>query len=149
MSKMKQTLKYLKSKYTLSETVFYQLDKIRPEKPIHTRFFTISTNGLMIIKEGYSYDGPSGPTIDTSSTMFASLIHDVLYECFRKELLREYWREEADRELAEIGKACGASAARMELWEWAVSNFAEMSSKPEARKVIYEVPAITCLGGKV
>lgn len=138
-------LRYIKSKYTLTDPVVYQLAEIRPERRVHTRFFTISKSGLLFVMPGYSWDGPSGPTVDTLDTMFASLVHDVLYEAFRKHLLAHHWREAADRELSAIGKACGASENRMKLWEWAVGMFAAGSARPTSKRVIYEAPAVTSL----
>ncbi len=123
----------------------YQLREIRPEKPIGSRFYSLTRDGLLIIKRGYAYDGPSGPTLDTPEVMFCSLVHDVLYEMFRKDQLDISWRDEADEELAEIGKACGANSFRMEVWQLAVNKFAEGSALPENKKIIYEVPSITSL----
>lgn len=142
---MKQTLYYIKSKYTISKSVHYQLRKIQPIAPIRTRFYSLTMNGLLVVKAGYAYDGPSGPTIDTPSTMFCALVHDVMYEMFRKEQLSLDWRGEADEELSEIGKACGANPYRMEIWEWGVDKFAEKHALPENKKIMYEVPAITIL----
>ena len=42
-------------------------------------FCSLTTEGLLIIRPGYAWDGPSGPTFDTPSFMRGSLIHDVLY----------------------------------------------------------------------
>lgn len=136
-------LEYIDSKYTTSKGIHYQLRKIRPVAPIKDRFYSIGMDGLVIIQPGYAWDGPSGPTLDTKDVMFCSLIHDVLYEAMRKEQLSLDWRDEADEELAEIGKACGASSLRMEAWEWAVGNFAEDSALPENRKKVHKVPAVT------
>ena len=37
----------------------------------------------LVIRRGYKWDGPSGPTIDTDSFMRGSLVHDVLYQAIR------------------------------------------------------------------
>lgn len=135
-------LRYIKTKYVTSEAVHYQLKHIRPERGISSRFYSLSLEGLLIIQEGYGWDGPSGPTFDTPTVMFNSLIHDVLYEMFRKDQLDISWRSEADRELKAIGIACGANPNRMKVWQTMVEIFAEGSTLPKNEKIIYEVPAV-------
>ena len=41
------------------------------------------TGGEMIVRDGYAWDGASGPTIDTVATLEASLVHDVGYQAIR------------------------------------------------------------------
>lgn len=134
-------LKYIKCKYALADSVHYRLQIIRPYRPVVSQFYSISQSGLLIIKKGYAWDGPSGPTIDTLDVMFASLIHDVLYEALRKKQLARKWRKAADDELAEVGKACGANPIRMELWESMVNIFAGPMADEANRKRVYEAPA--------
>lgn len=55
-------------------------------------------NGFkIVIRKGYRWDGCSGPTIDTKSTMRAGLVHDCLYQAMREGGLREPAVEDADR----------------------------------------------------
>ncbi len=44
----------------------------------------LSPSGVLTIKKGYAWDGPSGPTIDTASVMRGSLVHDCLYQLLRE-----------------------------------------------------------------
>ena len=46
-------------------------------------FCELRHDGLLTIKAGYAWDGPSGPTFDTKSFMRGSLVHDVLYQILR------------------------------------------------------------------
>ena len=72
-----------------------------PEK-IQTDWVTIETNGDMTIERGYAWNGASGPTIDTPSTMAASLIHDALYQLISLGHLSLECREDADFTLRRI-----------------------------------------------
>lgn len=63
---------------------------------------TLEADGLLTIKKGYAWDGPSGPTIDTPNFMRGSLVHDVLYQLMREELIAQEHREYADKLLREI-----------------------------------------------
>ena len=53
---------------------------------IKTKYFHLQKNGIVIIYVGYAWDGCSGVP-DLLSTMLASLIHDIGYQCLREELL--------------------------------------------------------------
>ena len=46
-------------------------------------YATISA-GHIIVRKGYCWDGPSGPTLDTEDAMRASMFHDVLYQSIIK-----------------------------------------------------------------
>ena len=99
----------------------YQLDSpyvvvvgLRPDGPtIETRYLKLRPDGTLTIKEGYAWDGPSGPAIDTKNFLRGSLVHDALYQLMRKRLLdREIWRDDADRELQRICLEDGMSKLR-------------------------------------
>lgn len=98
----------------------YQLRKeytstipIKPDKDINTAFISLSSAGVLVIKNGYAWDGPSGPTIDTKNFMRGSLVHDALYQLMReKHLDFKVHREPADRLLQAICKEDGMSDLR-------------------------------------
>ena len=76
---------------------------------VSTPFIKIS-NGIMTIKAGYSYDGPSGPTIDTKNFMRGSLIHDALYQLIANKKFSD--RKLADKWLRDICKEDGMCSFR-------------------------------------
>lgn len=43
--------------------------------------------GILLVDRGYTWDGPSGPTIDSHKNLRASLAHDALYQLLRGGLL--------------------------------------------------------------
>ena len=53
-------------------------------------------HGLLTISEGYAWDGPSGPAIDTRTWMRASLVHDALYQLMREDHLPRELRKLVD-----------------------------------------------------
>lgn len=63
--------------------------------PVETEWLRLSEAGWLLIRQGYAWDGPSGPTLDTASAMRGSLIHDALYQLIR---------------LGNLGVACRAAA---------------------------------------
>ncbi len=90
-------------KYQLMKTYQCLIPFIGSEFNINTPFVHINEVGLqkgsqdlITIKEGYCWDGPSGPTIDTLNFMRGSLVHDALYQLMRMGELPSSCREKAD-----------------------------------------------------
>lgn len=75
-------------KYELVENFDYQTN-IKINEPYISEFIWFTKNGLLLIRKGYRWDGPSGPTIDTKSVMTPSLIHDALYQLIRLGVLNK------------------------------------------------------------
>lgn len=80
-------------------------------------------NGRMYIRKGYSWDGPSGPTIDTNNFMRGSLYHDALYQLMREGLLHEQYREFADDVLYRMIRENGMFWLRAKWVYWGVRIF--------------------------
>ena len=96
----------LKSDYDVSISIY-------PGADIQTEYISLNKKGLLTIKSGYAWDGPSGPTIDTKNFMRGSLVHDALYQLMREEHLNSKdHRDQADRLLQEHCKKDGMSSLR-------------------------------------
>lgn len=67
------------------------------------RYFRVTRFGLEVFR-GYSWDGLSGPTIDTKESFIAGLVHDVLYQAIREELLPLSFKPFADELFYELLK---------------------------------------------
>jgi hypothetical protein len=97
-------------KYQLHED--YSLDIGRKDMPFYGGLFMLTTNGILQILEGYAWDGPSGPTIDTKNFMRGSLVHDVLYQAIRMGVLPKEYKDSADLLLRDICIEDGMSKIR-------------------------------------
>lgn len=85
----------------------------RPTKPIENDFVELLPTGILRVKEGFAWDGPSGPAIDTANFMRGSVIHDACYQLMREGCLNhETCREPTDRLLQQICLADGMSKLR-------------------------------------
>ncbi len=90
-------MKYSKCKFKyLVEENFFVQTPITPEEKINTWYVTLWPTGMMLVKKGFAWDGASGPTIDTKSTIQPSCEHDVFYKLMRKGLLNISWRPTID-----------------------------------------------------
>ena len=131
-------MKYHKAnwKYKLEETEDYQFPEPLEDEFTHHLlaldpknelcgggFGIVHGSGLfcvcktrVVVRNGYAWDGPSGPTIDTENSMRASLVHDVLYQGMREGMLPAGFRERADSEFSRILKEDGMWWPRRWLW---------------------------------
>lgn len=102
--------KLLKYKYQLVKD--YKVVIPIKGKTILEDYIELYPNGILLIKKGYAWDGPSGPTIDTLSFMRGSLVHDVLYQLIRMRLLDLSYRKRADQIIRQICLEDGMSRIR-------------------------------------
>lgn len=106
------------------------------------KWISLNKDGLVRIEAGYAWDGASGPTIDTKSSMRGSLIHDALYQLMRRGLLEHngLTRKVADKKLEECCLADGMWKWRALGWFRAVRKFAGMAAHPKNKRKEYIAP---------
>ena len=107
-----------------------------------TPYLKLSPSGLLHIKKGYAWNGASGPTFDTLSSMRGSLVHDALYQLIRLNRITPEYRKHADRLLEKICIDDGMWKFRAHCWEKAVRWFAGRWARPgsESDERIYCAP---------
>ena len=120
-------------KYQLAEAYYHDLPGYFYGISEQTDYIILVNNRLMV-KEGYAWDGPSGPTFDTKTFMRASLVHDALYQLMREGWLSRSYRGHADRLLRDICLEDGMSRVRAGYVYRAVRWFAGGSVKPRIEK---------------
>ncbi|MBN1555609.1 MAG: DUF1353 domain-containing protein [Phycisphaerae bacterium] len=119
-----------KYKYNLRSDTKYSTN-LDVENPADLGFLAITSAGELTIRKGYSWDGPSGPTLDTKNFMRGSLVHDALYQLMREEILPQSARKRADEILRDICRECGMSKFRAWYVYQAVRLFAAYYAKPD------------------
>lgn len=106
-----------------------------------TEYIQFDTAGNLTIAQGYAWDGPSGPTIDTLNSMRASLIHDALYQLMRGGLLNpDYYRVQADKLFYHYCVEDGMSILRADVWYEALRIGAGPAADPKNDKPIIYAP---------
>jgi hypothetical protein len=126
----------------------YQLKKtytlvigIRPSSPIDTKYIDLDVNGNLTIHEGYAWDGPSGPAIDSLTFMRGSLVHDALYQLMREKFLDPtVHREAANRILQQICKEDGMWSLRAWWVYQGVRLFADLAADPASTRPVTRAP---------
>ena len=109
------------------------------EYNINTSFIRLAPNGELIVKKWYAWDGASGPTIDTLSVMRGSLVHDVIYQLIRMELLPYKYKKFSDKLLRKYLIKDGTPRFRAWYFYLGVKLFGGSSARPgtqEEREVI-------------
>jgi len=126
-------------KYQLTKDYTVKV-RIAPPETIDTRFIRFHRNGILVIRNGYAWDGPSGPTIDTKTFMRGSLVHDALYQLLRMKLLSQDNRQVVDNELHRICLEDGMSRLRAWYVHRGVRLGAGFAASPENRRKVTVVP---------
>ncbi len=97
---------------------------------VNAPFFHLRKNGLLTIRAGYAWDGPSGPTIDTKSFMRGSLVHDVFYQMMREKLIPLTCKPAADQLLYDICRQDGMNWFRAKYVLRGVQRYGDSSCAP-------------------
>ena len=107
-------MKYWKGlKYQLAETYIVQTPIIGER--IEDDFFTLQEDGTLIINKGFAWDGASGPTFDSRSSMRPSLVHDVFCIAMRDgRLSYEQWQDK-------VNELFKAQCIEDGMWHWRAS----------------------------
>lgn len=131
-------MKYRKGyKYQVAEIEHFQTDIFGYE--IESQFISLKLIGILTIKSGYAWDGPSGPTLDTDDFMRGSLGHDALYQLIRERHLPQDIREKADDLMKVWCLEDGMIQFRADYCHAAVREFAEAAADPKNIKEVFEV----------
>lgn len=88
-----------------------------------TEYVSLWDDGRLILRKGYAWDGPSGPTIDTADSLRASAGHDALYQLISLNAVPADFRILADRDLRRWCVDDGMSTTRADAWFFAVRAF--------------------------
>ena len=111
-------------KYKL-ERPYAVVTPIKPPKQlvIGGEWVVLEPEGRLLIRANYTWDGPSGPTIDTPDFMRGSLVHDALYQLMREDLLDRQHRDAADRFLEQVCVEDGMRPLKAARIYFIVKNF--------------------------
>ena len=127
-------------KYQLAEGYEIQIS-IKPKHDINTDFIDLDTQGNLVVKKGYAWDGPSGPVKDTEENMRASLVHDALYQLMRNDHLKSRThRKAADQEFKQICLEDGVSKFWASVYYKALRKFGKPAASPQNKKKIARAP---------
>lgn len=126
-------------KYQLVEMYSIQTN-ICLGKAISAEYISLHETGLLIIYDGYCWDGTSGPVIDTKENMRGSLVHDALYQLMRLGLLPQRYRKPADQLFMNICVEDGVLWLRAWFWKRALRRVGFIAASPSNKKAIQYAP---------
>jgi len=133
-------LRYSKGyKYRLERDELFILGStFRFSKPIVTDYIELR-DCTLLVREGYSWDGASGPTRDTKNAMRGPLCHDTLYQLMREGHVDYHLWKQADEELYKCLKKDGMSSFRVWYWKKGLRSAKGKHARPKNKK-IYTAP---------
>lgn len=130
------TLKYCAGyKYQVYEVYQIQLEIYGFN--VKHKFFELTEDGLLTIFVGYAWDGASGLTWDTPSSIIGSLVHDVLFQAMRLGLLQhDPCFTLANRELRRLCVNDGMYRWRAQMWYDFVTTLGSAYAAVQPDKVL-------------
>lgn len=118
-TKNKEQIQYSSGyKYALEET--YSLLTPITGHTVGCDQYLLRPDGSLTIAKGFPWDGPSGITYDTSSSLRASLIHDVFCLMMRNKSLPHSYRHQVNEFFKQLCIEDGMWGWRAHLWFLAV-----------------------------
>ena len=139
---MKKHIHYKKGyKYQIVED-YNDNVHVYPNEIVTSDYIILKPNGDILIKKGYCFDGPSGPTVDSKNFMRGSLVHDALYQLIREKKINKKWRKQADKEIKADCKDDGMSWFRRMYVFKALRKFGSFAANPKNARKIYTAPKV-------
>lgn len=130
-------IRYTKGyKYMLEEDAWFYtgiFQEFVTKRVIHHK------DGWMCIKEGFCWDGCSGPTYDDKTNMRAGLMHDGIYYLLRHGFPMKY-RCIGDEKLKVLMIEDGSFRWRACYYKYAVQYFGKGSAKPKNQRKLLIAP---------
>lgn len=83
----------------------------------------------LVVYPGYSWNGASGPAVDTRSSMAPSLMHDCAYQSIRMGRLDQDYRKAADSDFRELLRFEGMGRVWSRVRYWALRAFGRCAAK--------------------
>lgn len=123
---------------TEEDAVFFT--GLQTDEQIEHDYISLSTSGVLLIKEGYAWDGPSGPTLDTKNSMRGSLAHDALSQLMRQGLLDTRLRKDIDEYFHKCLIQDKMTPERASVWYWMLRLFGSESVKPKNARTRIRAP---------
>ena len=134
-------IKYKKGyKYHLAEDYIIAVPLPYSDHDVNETYLELTGTGVLTIRRGYAWDGPSGPTIDTRNAMRGSLVHDALYQLIRLGYLPYRYRSKADNIFFDILREDGMSKPRAALWRLMLKWFGGPNARPSGEKTVMMAP---------
>ena len=127
-------------KYQLASDYCIKIN-IKPKKDVDEKFIKLDKDGNLTIVEGYAWDGPSGPVVDTQENMRASLVHDALYQLMRhKYLTTKAHKDKADKLFKKICIEDGVPAVTAHIYYLGLKLGGKPSTDPKNDKEVQRAP---------
>jgi len=139
------TKKYIeyRSGYKYQLAVEYRLQTgIIPKNAIEEpQYVKLLADGTLVVTEGYAWDGPSGPVIDTRQNLRASLVHDAFYQLMRlRKLTIRGYKDRADRLFKSICIEDGVPKTTAHIYYLGLKLGGKPATDPKSERIVKRAP---------
>lgn len=119
-----ENLKYIGGfKFQIIEDFIISIEGLNLDRDIKHEFMEFYTDGTLILKRGFAWDGPSGMTIQTKNSMIPSAVHDALYRLIRYGYLPLTFKPISDKIFYKLLLRYGMHPWRAYVWFLSVRLF--------------------------
>lgn len=130
-------------KYQLAVTYVHKT-RIKPDDalPIRTEYVDLELDGTLTIRKGFAWDGASGPTYDSPSSIRASGMHDAFYFLMREDYLSKKNKKAVDFLFMVTCIDAGMWKPRAKVWHFGVlvGGSWHLDKDPYPKPEILEAP---------
>ena len=137
---MKPVVKYQDGYKNFLYETYKDKVAIYPGKRIKTDYGSLDEKGNVEIYRKFPWDGCSGPTIATKTTVRAGLLHDFLFRLMQDGLLSYLWKNQADKEFKIRLLEDGCNWLRAWYFYKGVQKFGSFAARPANRKKVKTAP---------
>lgn len=114
---------------------------IKPKKKVNQKFITLTKNGNLTVLDGYAWDGPSGPVLDTKENIRASLVHDAFYQLMRlRHLTAKRHKDKADKLFERMCVQDGVPRITARIYYLGLKMGGKPSTDPKNKKKVRRAP---------
>lgn len=113
-------------KYKLTEDYSVKTELIPPKDiyyPEEKPFIVLTKKGILTLKEGFCWDGASGPTWDDETNIIPSAVHDALYQLDRIKVFEYSIRLYADQFFEKLLEKNGMNPIRRKIYYYGLRAF--------------------------
>lgn len=104
-------------------------------------YIKLEKSGRLTMKIGYAWNGASGPTIDTKSSIAPSGEHDAFYQLLSMKVIPMTFRKTVDEFFHQRLKECGMWSWRAWLWWRAVHRAGGPAARSTSDLKVHSAPA--------
>ncbi len=113
---------------------------IKPPKDLAMEYYVLTQDGMLYVSRGFAWNGADGPTIDTKSSMRASLVHDCMCQLMKERKMDYKFAPQVHAFFEQMCREDGMGGLRASIWHWGVRFGQGGNPEDKDEVVVQEAP---------